>query len=77
MFDLPLLQTSTHLRTGGAQCFAEVVATLGLVLQFLGPCAGIQPVNAPDFILARVADALLALVLSNCLFKSQDGHSTV
>ena len=31
MFAEPLLQTSTHLRTGGAQWLSEVVATFGLV----------------------------------------------
>ena len=32
MFELPLLQVSTHVRTGGAQWLSEVVATAGLVL---------------------------------------------
>lgn len=32
MFELPLVQTSTHVRTGGAQWLAEFVATAGLVL---------------------------------------------
>lgn len=36
MFDLPLLQMSTKVRTGGAQWFAEIVATFGLVLTILG-----------------------------------------
>jgi glycerol uptake facilitator-like aquaporin len=36
MFGLPLLQTSTHLRAGGAQWLSEVVATFGLVLAILG-----------------------------------------
>ena len=36
MFALPLLQTSTQVRTGGAQWLAEVVATFGLLLVVLG-----------------------------------------
>ena len=36
MFDLSVLQVSTTSRTGGAQWFAEVVATFGLVLVVLG-----------------------------------------
>jgi glycerol uptake facilitator-like aquaporin len=39
MFALPLLQQSTHIRTGGAQWFAEFVATFGLVATIL---AGIR-----------------------------------
>ncbi len=35
MFDLPLLQTSTHGRTGTGQWLAEVVATFGLVTTIL------------------------------------------
>jgi glycerol uptake facilitator-like aquaporin len=36
MFDLAILQTSTTVRTGGAQWFAEAVATFGLLLTILG-----------------------------------------
>ena len=36
MFSLPLIQTSTHERTGIAQWLAEFVATLGLLLVVLG-----------------------------------------
>ncbi|KQX39967.1 MIP family channel protein [Devosia sp. Root436] len=39
MFELPLLQASTKIRTGGAQWFSEGVATFGLVAIIL---AGIQ-----------------------------------
>jgi glycerol uptake facilitator-like aquaporin len=35
MFELPLVQASTHMRTGGAQWLAEAVATAGLVLVVL------------------------------------------
>jgi glycerol uptake facilitator-like aquaporin len=36
MFELPLLQTSHHVRTGAAQWLAEFVATFGLMLIVLG-----------------------------------------
>jgi glycerol uptake facilitator-like aquaporin len=36
MFELPLLQSSTHVRTGLAQWLAEAVATCGLLLVVLG-----------------------------------------
>jgi glycerol uptake facilitator-like aquaporin len=36
MFELPLLQTAAHVRTGFSQWLAEVVATLGLILVVLG-----------------------------------------
>jgi glycerol uptake facilitator-like aquaporin len=35
MFEIPLVQASTHIRTGGAQWLAEAVATAGLVLVVL------------------------------------------
>lgn len=36
MFELPLLQTSVHLRTGPAQWLSEAVATAGLILVVVG-----------------------------------------
>ena len=36
MFDLPILQVSTHLRDGPAQWFSEFVASFGLVATILG-----------------------------------------
>jgi glycerol uptake facilitator-like aquaporin len=39
MFALPVIETSQHVRTGGAQWFAEWVATFGLVITIL---AGIR-----------------------------------
>jgi glycerol uptake facilitator-like aquaporin len=36
MFELPLIQSSTHVRTGGPQLLAELVATFGLLLVILG-----------------------------------------
>ncbi len=46
MFDLPLLQVSSTLRTGGAQWFAEAVATFGLLLTIFG-CIARAPLAAP------------------------------
>jgi glycerol uptake facilitator-like aquaporin len=36
MFELPVWQFSTHIRTGPGQWFAEAVATFGLILTILG-----------------------------------------
>ena len=36
MFDLPLMQTASKVRTGSGQWFAEGVATFGLILTILG-----------------------------------------
>jgi glycerol uptake facilitator-like aquaporin len=36
MFQLPLIESATHVRAGGAQCLAEFVATFGLLLVVLG-----------------------------------------
>jgi glycerol uptake facilitator-like aquaporin len=36
MFDLPILQTSQHIRTGASQWLAEATATFGLVMTILG-----------------------------------------
>ena len=36
MFDLPVVQVSTTVRTGGAQWIAEGIATFGLILTILG-----------------------------------------
>ena len=44
MFELPLLQASTHIRTGPAQWLAELVATFGLLLVILGHR---RPADAP------------------------------
>lgn len=37
MFELPLIQSSTHVRAGPGQWLGEFVATLGLLLVVLGP----------------------------------------
>jgi glycerol uptake facilitator-like aquaporin len=36
MFDLPLLQASLKVRSGGAQWFSEIIATFGLIATILG-----------------------------------------
>jgi glycerol uptake facilitator-like aquaporin len=46
MFELPLLQFSTTVRTGAAQWFAEAVATFGLTLVILG-CLARTPTAVP------------------------------
>ncbi|EYD72383.1 MIP/aquaporin family protein [Limimaricola hongkongensis] len=43
MFDLPVLQTATRIRTGGPQWLAEIVATFGLVFTIL---AGVRQAPA-------------------------------
>ena len=111
MFEAPLLQLSTHVRSGGAQWFSEGVASFGLVLvilagvhfqksavpalvglyitaaywftastSFANPAvtiartltdtfSGIRPVDAPGFILAQIAGALVALAFASWLLK--------
>ncbi len=109
MFDLPLLQASTTIRSGTGQWIAEAVASFGLILTILGTLraggnvaasvaayiaaaywftastsfanpavtlaraltdtfAGIRPLDAPGFIAAQIAGALVAMVLGNWLF---------
>jgi glycerol uptake facilitator-like aquaporin len=46
MFDLPMLQLSTKLRSGTGQWFAEAIATFGLVLTIFG-CVARTPAAAP------------------------------
>jgi glycerol uptake facilitator-like aquaporin len=46
MFDLPLLQASTTVRTGAGQWFAEAVATFGLVMTIVG-CIAKTPAAVP------------------------------
>lgn len=46
MFDLPILQVSTHARVGLSQGFAEVVATFGLLLTIFG-CVARAPAAVP------------------------------
>ena len=46
MFDLPLLQVSSTVRTGAAQWLAETVATFGLLLTIFG-CVARAPLAVP------------------------------
>jgi glycerol uptake facilitator-like aquaporin len=113
MFELPLIQTSTHVRAGWSQLLAELVATFGLLLVILGhrrlkdipwmvACwigaaywftastsfanpaitlarsltnsfSGIRPTDAPGFIVAQVAGALLALGVAVLIFAPPQG----
>jgi glycerol uptake facilitator-like aquaporin len=110
MFDLPIIQLSSHVRTGPGQWVSELIATCGLVLtiqgtlrhrpaavpasvalyivaaywftastSFANPAitlarslsdtfAGIAPANAPGFVAAQIAGALLALAIGRWLF---------
>jgi glycerol uptake facilitator-like aquaporin len=111
MFEIPIWEVSTHIRTGPGQWLAEGVATCGLLLVILGhrrpqdapwmiaawigaaywftastsfanpaitlarsmsdTFAGIRPIDAPGFIAAQFAGALLGLLLSRILFKRE------
>ena len=47
MFDLPILQLSTHVRSGTGQWIAEIVATAGLLLVILrAPASRVAPMVA-------------------------------
>jgi glycerol uptake facilitator-like aquaporin len=46
MFDVPLLQASTHIRGGAGQFLAEAIATFGLLLTIWGCRAHAVPVTA-------------------------------
>lgn len=112
MFDLPLLQTSRHIRTGTGQWVGEFVATFGLVLTIIGTVrhrpdwvpasvalyiaaaywftsstsfanpaitvarslsdtfAGIAPASVPGFMLAQLAGATAAAIMSRWLFDA-------
>jgi glycerol uptake facilitator-like aquaporin len=54
MFELPISQASTHVRTGAAQWLAESVATLGLVLVVVGHR---RPADAPWMVAAWIGAA--------------------
>ncbi|MFZ5929842.1 MAG: MIP/aquaporin family protein [Pseudomonadota bacterium] len=46
MFELPLLQTSTHIRAGAAQFGSEIIATFGLLATIIG-CVRHRPEAVP------------------------------
>jgi glycerol uptake facilitator-like aquaporin len=50
MFDVPILQVSTHARTGIGQWFGEAIATFGLILTIIGTAR-----HRPQWIPANVA----------------------
>jgi glycerol uptake facilitator-like aquaporin len=56
MFDLPVLQVSTHLRGGGGQWLGEVIATFGLILTILGGKRQ-TPGQVPVLVAAWIAGA--------------------
>jgi glycerol uptake facilitator-like aquaporin len=54
MFELPVIQASTHVRTGLSQWTAEAVATLGLILIVIGHR---RPRDAPWMVAAWIGAA--------------------
>jgi len=54
MFELPLIQSSTHIRAGVAQLLAEFIATFGLLLVVLGHR---RPQDAPWMVAAWIGAA--------------------
>jgi glycerol uptake facilitator-like aquaporin len=54
MFDLPLLQVSTHAREGAGQIFSEIVASFGLIATILG-CRRFRPTLIPGAVALYVA----------------------
>lgn len=61
MFDLPLLQTATQVRTGPGQWVSEVVATFGLILTIFG-CIKVRP--------QAVAAAVGLYIFAACWFTA-------
>jgi glycerol uptake facilitator-like aquaporin len=118
MFEAPVLQLSSHIRSGPAQWLSEGVATFGLVLtillgirhrpqaipalvglyigaaywftastSFANPAvtiaraltdtfSGIRPLDAPGFIIAQLAGAVVAWALVNWLHGAPSRSST-
>lgn len=56
MFELPLIQVSTHVRTGGGQWLAEAVAAFGLILTILS-VRNSKPDNIPMLVGLYIAAA--------------------
>lgn len=56
MFDLPLLQASTHIRSGASQWLSEGVATFGLLAVIAG-CARFRPADIPVAVAAYITSA--------------------
>ena len=79
MFDLPILQTSTKLRTGNGQWIAEAVATAGLIFTILRAPAGkasllvASYIGAAYWVAASTSFANPAAVLGRMLSDSFAG----
>lgn len=56
MFDVPVLQASEHVRTGGAQWWSEFVATFGLIAVIIG-CSRSRPGVTPFAVAAYITAA--------------------
>ncbi len=56
MFDLPLLQASTHIRTGASQWLSEGVATFGLLTVIAG-CVRFRPADIPVAVATYITSA--------------------
>lgn len=56
MFDLPLIETSRHVRAGGSQMFSEFVATFGLLSVIWG-CARTRSAIVPFAVAAYITGA--------------------
>lgn len=56
MFGETVLQTSSHVREGGAQLFSEAVATFGLIATILG-CSRARPAAVPFAVAAYIVSA--------------------
>ena len=57
MFDLPLVEASTHSRTGGGIWIGEIVATFGLILVIFGMTRGGEHRYIPFAVAGYIAGA--------------------
>ena len=86
MFELPLLQESTHLRNGTGQWSAEIVASFGLVLTIFG-CIRHRPeavpyavglfITAGYWFTASTSFANPAVTIARCLTDTFSGIAPV
>jgi glycerol uptake facilitator-like aquaporin len=80
MFDLPLLQTSTHVRSGPSQVLSELVATFGLLFVILGckrarnaPWLVASWIGAAYWFTASTSFANPAITIARCLTNTFAG----
>jgi glycerol uptake facilitator-like aquaporin len=82
MFGLPLVQTSTHIRSGPAQLFSECIATFGLLAVIIGtvrtrpaaiPYAVGAYITAAYWFTASTSFANPAVTLARCLTGTFSG----